>query len=359
MEVNLFRRTLFGRLLSDLQFVCLDIGSRGGFDPDVEPIAFAVNAYGFEPHPDECRRLSEAAGRDSSPWRSVRYLPLALSGTGGRRTLHVPFGNEGASLLEHDPAIGRAFDNSHLFTISQRVEVDTVKLDEAVGACGVSGVDYLKLDIEGAELEVLESGPETLGKLLVVKAEVSFLYQRRGQPLASDIDLFLRERGFVLMDFTGTMRWRRKGKIAHPQMRRGAVPYSKGQLAHGDYLYFRDLSRLNEDSREELLRTLRAGCLAMTWGFFDYASELLTRPRCAEYLRRAYGVDVAEALRDASARYGRVAWATAFYWHLRGVVPFLRSAGAALLPRRGRPRPPQSRPERREARAALDDQQVG
>ena len=53
---------------------------------------------------------------------------------------------------------------------------------------------YMKLDTEGLEMEVLQGAPRVLSQVVALKVEVSFLPFRRGQPLAADMDLYIRKQ---------------------------------------------------------------------------------------------------------------------------------------------------------------------
>jgi FkbM family methyltransferase len=333
-RLNLLRSTPFSRVADDHPLLCLDVGSRHGFERDLEPIAFAVDGIGFEPDPVEFRRMQALHAREardgSSPWRSLRHVPVALSGTGGRRTLHIPTFPDSASLLEHDASVGAAFQKMHMFRVERMVDVDTLTLDDAMARYGIAQPSYIKIDIEGAELEVFTASERTLSDVLAIKTEVAFIPFRRSQPVAADIDAFLRARGFVLMDLITPMRWRRGSSVAHPQLSSGSIPYSRGQLAQGDFLYFKRPDRIAADAEGTAAR-LRAALLAMCHGYFDHASVLLSAPEVTRYVRERYDIDTVAALRAASLVFGRVAWRGEFIEHLRRVVTFARSARHAAF----------------------------
>jgi FkbM family methyltransferase len=325
-RTNIFNTTSLERMVADHRIGAIDVGSRGGFEADLLPIAWAVDALGFEPDPEEYARLAARDGH-SWPWNSVRHVPVAVSGSGGVRKLNIPVAPQSASLFEHDVSVGKAFALPEMFTVERVVDVETMTLDDALGRYSVPAPHYLKLDIEGAELEVLSSAPRTIEHLLVIKTEVGFLPMRKNQPLATDLDQFLRERGFQLVDFVRPAHWRRGSNISHPQLSGGRIPYSRGELAHGDFLYFKRADLIPPDA---VATAVRAAVLSMAHGYFDYANALLTRPAVASQLREQYRLDVADALRSASLRFGRRVWAEAFATHLRRMVTFLRSTHALV-----------------------------
>jgi FkbM family methyltransferase len=327
---NLFARTPLAAVFRDLTIMAVDAGARGGIDRDLLPIAFAVDVLGFEPDPEAFARLS-SLNRSLEGWKSVRYLPVALAGAPGRRTLHVPTDPAGASLLKPDPAIGARFDKLQFFTGIREVSVDCVTLDAAVASASLGSPAYLKLDVEGAELEVLATAPRVLESLVAIKTEVSFLPFRHGQALAGDVDVFLRARGFQPMDFLDLSRWRRHGYVLHPHADGLPIPYSRGQIAHGDALYIRDPGTVSDSDDTGRRRLLMTAAVALSFGFFDVAAMILKRPQLADELSARHKIDVDHALASASRLYGRIVWREAFWRHVRGVATYLRSA-ARLYP---------------------------
>ena len=174
-------------------------------------------------------------------------------------------------------------------------------LDKAASHFGFHDAVYMKIDVQGAELNVFRSGPELLAKnLLAIRIEVSFLPLYHGQPLFSDIDKHLREYGFTPMAFLELHHWRRLTKRKEPDLAPGPIPYSRGQMVHGDVLYFRNPDSMPDDTSEEVQALLRAAFLALAYGYVDHASIILDRPNVAEYLSSKYGFDGKKGLSDAS-----------------------------------------------------------
>ena len=330
--LNFFHGTPFAPVLAGLPISCLDIGCRDGIESDLWPIAFAVDAIGFEPNLDEFERLSRQAAEAPGPWHSLRYVHAALSGTGGRRTLSIPTDPQSATLLEPNASIGAHFDKPQFFNVERKIEVETMKLDQAMEDFAIASPDYLKIDVEGAEIEIFESGPRTLDQLLAIKTEVAFIPFRTNQPLANDIDRHLRQKGFIVMDFLGPAHWRRRGYTIHPQLARQQIPYSHGQLVHGDFLYFRAPETIARDDRSAIERLIKGALIAMAHGYFDHAEMILERRPVAESLRREFGIDVGEALHRTSLSFGRLMWRRALWRHLRLLGPFLRHAPNAMFP---------------------------
>ena len=105
MRTPFGRKTLadvgFAPLLDALPLTCLDVGARGGFTADLLPLSPAVRAIGFEPDEEECARLN-AAGGDDGPWRSLRFIPVALGRAEETRRLNIYRKRGCSSLLTAD-----------------------------------------------------------------------------------------------------------------------------------------------------------------------------------------------------------------------------------------------------------------
>lgn len=327
MTPSLLLQAGLGPLLAARPLACLDVGSRGGFESDLLPIAGAVDAIGFEPEPAAFNAVS-SQGR--GPWRSLRHLPHALAGTEGERTLYVPEDPASSSLLRHDPTVAGAFGKRHFSRLDHAVEVRTRLLDDVLTEAGIEQPAYLKLDVEGAELEILQAAPQSLDHLLVIKTEVSFLPFRHGQPLAGDIEAFLRGRGFVLMDLMRPHHWRVHGYVAHPQAAAQAIPYSRGQLVQGDFLFFRA-----PETVRSMERRIQLAALAMAHGHFDFAGRLLLEPATASWLGANHGCDASGVLDRCSRAFGLAVWREEVPRHLRRMVTYARSLTALWRRSRG------------------------
>jgi FkbM family methyltransferase len=284
-------------VLGDLSMTCLDIGARGGITDDLLPLARAVDACGFEPDDTECARLNQAAATGPGPWRSLRFVPTALSQHGGPRTLHLTRHRGSSSLLVADAAVGERFSRSDYFVVEDTAELDTMPLDTAATRYRLTDAVYMKIDVEGLELEVLNSAPKLLsGSMLAIRCEVLFLHGRQGQPFYADIEMFLRGHGFVPMEFLELHHWRRSTKRKHPVLANGPHPYSRGQLAHGDMLFFRDPETMPEDSPEAIQSLLKAAFIALAYEHLDHAAAILRRPAVAAHLQATYGLVAETAL---------------------------------------------------------------
>jgi len=294
-----------GTALASLTLKCLDIGAREGITRDLRPLAPAVAAFGFEPDPEECARLNRLAAANPAPWRSLKFLPVALGGGHGARTLNLYRMRGGSSLFEANLALLEQFDRAGNFQLEGTVPLQTMPLDAAAEQFEFADARFLKLDIQGAELEVLQSAPRLLAEAVIaLRVEVEFLPIYKGQPLQHEVDTFLRARGFVPMGIVEPRHWRRTVRRRF-SFAGGSRPFSRGQLAHADFIYFRDPQTINEETPGGMQRLLAAGFLALNYQCVDHAAAILTRAAVRRHLKETWGVEVERELAVVSRALAR------------------------------------------------------
>ena len=228
-----------------------------------------ADIIGFEPNPEALAQLNAMKGPTET------YLPHAV-GDGGRHTLNFCQAPGMTSLLTPDPAV---LDLFHGFPdwgkVMSTEPLDTVRLDDIPET---AGIEMIKIDIQGGELMALSNGIERLKSTLVIQTEVEFLPLYVGQPLFSDVDLFLRGQGFVLHRFFPTV-----SRVIKPMLIDNNIYAGLSQLVWADAIFVRDFTRLETYSDAELLKT--CAILHDCYGSIDLVLRLLT-----EFDRRQGGV---------------------------------------------------------------------
>ncbi|HEX4635287.1 MAG TPA: FkbM family methyltransferase [Rhizomicrobium sp.] len=192
---------------------------------------------GFEPLETAFQRLEQKKGPRE------RYLPYALA-DGTERTLHVCELEGMTSLLVPDPAHLALFNLFPTWgTVKARIPVKTRKLDDIAE---ITALDFLKMDIQGAEREVLAHGRSKLKDTVMIQTEVSFVPLYQGQPSFGDMDLALRALGFLPHSVTGTKIWPISPMVVGDAPNRGIR-----QLLETDMVYVRDFSSPDKMSAEQ------------------------------------------------------------------------------------------------------------
>jgi FkbM family methyltransferase len=155
-----------------------------------------LEIIGFDPLAHRLAERASAEGTDG-----ITLLPYAI-GDGRTHTLYVNSIDATSSLFPLNTAHNAPFELRTLHTVETRT-VQTRCLDEVLPP---GTVDYLKLDVQGAELMVLKSGRQTLARTAAVHCEVEFAPIYEGQPLYPDIQTFLNGCGFELIDLVAPAR---------------------------------------------------------------------------------------------------------------------------------------------------------
>jgi hypothetical protein len=119
--------------------------------------------------------------------------------------------------------------------VKERIPVSTRKLDDIVE---ITALDFLKMDVQGAEREVLAHGQTKLKNTVAIQTEVSFVPLYKEQPSFGDLDLALRALGFLPHSVTGTKIWPIAPMVVGDAPNRGIR-----QLLETDMVYVRDFSR--------------------------------------------------------------------------------------------------------------------
>lgn len=153
----------------------------------------SATVHAFEPLPANFAKLQARADADPG----IKAHQLALSDRAGKATFHVAAWSDASSLL---PALdtGSTFDAYQAPTTT--IEVDTDTLDAVAERHGVTAINILKIDAQGAELAILKGAKKLLssGSISVIYTEAQFRPLYEGAGTFHEIAAYLAQYGFVL-----------------------------------------------------------------------------------------------------------------------------------------------------------------
>lgn len=194
--------------------VCIDVGSAAGLYTvtlsrlagptgqvhSVEPVSFA--------HSNWTKLLGSRSGEN------VRHHATALGAEPGRGVMSVPVGR-------HGPVTGRSFlewktsglGSNAEFAGQMEVTVDVQTLDGLCADAGISRLDFVKIDVEGAEMHILEGGQRSIEKFKpAMLIEIEARHSARYDVSPDDIAGWVQERGYSM--HTWQHGWQQTPKVS-------------------------------------------------------------------------------------------------------------------------------------------------
>lgn len=290
--MEFFGSTKLYEVAQDVNFTCLDIGARHNFIADLLPLAPHVNAIGFDADKEECARLNSVNESEKGPWKSLRFIPTGVANSTGERDFYLYKQRGCSSLLEAIDGFGTEYSRGDYYQLDKEVTIDTMPLADAAEKFDFKDASYMKIDVEGIELEIFETSDELLNNsLLAIRAEISYVLSHHGQPYNCDIESFLRKYDFAPFSFLEQHSWRcftRKKSVLDEECK---FPYSNAQLVHGDLLFFKDYKKMPLETEADILQHIRLGAYALVYGFIDHASIVLNQKEVSQFLKSKWNID--------------------------------------------------------------------
>lgn len=194
---------------------------------------------GFEPNANNC------AHRNANARPAHRYLPYAL-GDGRLRRFYECQNPLTSSLYRPNAPMLAKFSRLDLPVVAE-YDIQTHRLDNL---SEIQDIDYLKLDVQGAELDIILGAPRLLQNTMLVHTEVEFIPMYTDQPLFGDIDVALRKSGLWLHKLNGI-----HGRVLQPLMPNNDPFAPLSQILWADAaVYVRSFMSFDQIAPEKLLK---------------------------------------------------------------------------------------------------------
>lgn len=174
--------------------VWIDVGAH--FGEITFPAAYDnpnLIVFAFEPNLILARKLM---GR----LKNFVALPLAVSEKNGSAEFFMNVEDATSSLLPFDPDGLAPWGDIAKLETESKITVPTIRLDTFLLGAGIMEVDFLKIDTQGADLDVVRSAGGMLRKIkrITLEADVSPIRLYRGSASKDEIVQYLLGRGFEL-----------------------------------------------------------------------------------------------------------------------------------------------------------------
>lgn len=288
--MNFISKLTFEVLPPHERLVIIDCGARGGTEANKwASIADRVTIYGFEPDEVACSNLNHNAQKHGL---QHFYFPMCLAQNDDEKSKFFITKQKSSSSIykpkEHQSLRWKSYQKNKIFCANELIgldkviEIPTTSLDTWADVNNILEIDFIKLDVQGAELDILKGGKKLLQTVLGMEVEVEFTSLYSGQPLFADIDIFLREEGFTFFQFHFTHGGHFVGRTLSPItiIHKADKTFSRqiaGQLVTADAIYLWDpIEHRNKNIRDLSVKNImKLACIAEINGQVEYAFELL------------------------------------------------------------------------------------
>ena len=89
-------------------------------------------------------------------------------------------------------------EESHFFQNAEKLELQMYRLDEIVPVD--AKLNFLKMDVQGAEIDVLMGATKLLHTIQYIFLEVSFVKCNKDAPLFDEVYMYLYKQGYKIID---------------------------------------------------------------------------------------------------------------------------------------------------------------
>ena len=278
--------------LPDSPFMLVDIGCSGGIDEVWQSFGARLRALALDGNVVEIERLQRTESRDG-----VRYLTALASLPADHRFARK---RNGRSFCGRSPwdrlSTARSIDlmkkdgpRSPQTMTAANDWADLTQADASIvvprylDEQGIASVDFVKIDVDGADFDVLNSFDGELDRLGVLGVGIEVNYfgtDADTEHTFHNVDRFMKARGFEL--FGLTVRHYSMVSLPGRYVKTIPSPTEFGRPLQGDALYVRDLGSAEYDAMAARLPVVKLAnlvCLFAAFNLPDCAAEVATRFR--------------------------------------------------------------------------------
>jgi len=275
------------------EFQLVDIGCSGGIDRRWRRMGRRLRALGIDPDVDESARLNAA---EKNP--AITYLnafaaiapdhPFALKRKGKPEFARDP--NPRLSTVQFVEKMrrsgrdvtGKEKRSSNLWQ-SAKLATESVVVPEYLQRNGIASVDFLKIDVDGKDFEILHSFDHALHDLKIMGVGIEVRVwgsEEETDGTFHNVDRFMKAHGFEL--FNLSLRRYSTAPLPSRFVTRAPGATESGRVHHGDAMYARDLGSGLYDEFAKSVSAEKLLNLAAIFAIFDLpdcAAEIVTKFR--------------------------------------------------------------------------------
>ena len=204
---------------------------------------------GFEPDEEASEKLNSAANE------GFKYFPYALGKANEKRKFYITNHPMCSSLYKPNEDLIKFYNNFEVAYLKKEIEIQTITLDNFIDKNEIGKIDFMKIDVQGAELDVFQGSTKALKNILQVVCEVEFIENYKNQPLFGDVCSFLKKYNFMFNKFLGL-----GGRAIKPIMVNND-PNIPSQHIWSDAVFSHNILLIKDLSDEQLIKLSLLSCV--------------------------------------------------------------------------------------------------
>lgn len=166
-------------------------------------------AYAFEPIPNNFKTVQKNITKFKA--KNLNAFQLGLSSKKGEATFYVSSGNPEGKTTPSDNSTSFGNKSSSLFKpgktkevhtwlkFNEEITIQTETLENFCTAHKIDAIDFIHMDVQGAELMVLQGANNMINNINAIWLEVEKIELYENQALKKDIEDFFNDKDFVCL----------------------------------------------------------------------------------------------------------------------------------------------------------------
>ena len=251
----------------DICFTLLEVGAVK-ISEEEEPFYELLDYFpsskivGFEIDKEVCDKMNLSA-RDG-----VKYYPHALGEFNESKELYITNHPMCSSLYKPNEDLISLYHNFEAAYLKSKTTIETITLDNFLETNNIGSLDFIKIDVQGAELDIFRGGKKALKDVLKIVCEVEFIHHYENQPLFGDVCKFLNGYDLMFNKFLGMA-----GRSLRPIVFNSDKNFAS-QHIWSDAIFIKHVQKISKLSDKKLLKL---SLLAAVYESLDLTHYCLSR----------------------------------------------------------------------------------
>jgi FkbM family methyltransferase len=249
----------------DVSFTLIEVGALavGSTEPFYELLDYFPSSriIGFEIDELVCTKMN------SESREGVEYFPFALGAYSKEVPLYITNNPMCTSLYKPNEKLISLYHNFEVAYLKSIEKVQTTPLDKFLEIQNINKVDFIKIDVQGAELDIFKGGQKALNDVLKIVCEVEFIPHYEKQPLFGDVCNFLAKKDLMFNKFLGLA-----GRSLRPIVMNKNINYPS-QHIWSDAVYVKHVQKIPQLNDTDLIKL---ALLSATYGSADLVHYCLS-----------------------------------------------------------------------------------